>query len=82
MTMPATTMIVLATVGLALVATPRPAEAHHRNHHHHHRHVGFFIGAPSYAYYAANPAYYGCYWTRVRIWDGFGWRLRRVQVCG
>ena len=80
MTMPATTMIVLATVGLALVATPRPAEAHHR--HHHHRHVGFFIGAPSYAYYAANPAYYGCYWTRVRIWDGFGWRLRRVQVCG
>ena len=35
-------------------------------------------------YYAyVGPAYYGgCYWTRQRVWDGWGWRLRRVQVCG
>jgi hypothetical protein len=38
--------------------------------------------------YAAPPAYYapaygpGCYWTRERFWDGYGWRSRRVQVCG
>jgi hypothetical protein len=80
MTMPATTLTVLATVALALVATPRPAEAHHPHHnHHHHRHIGFF--APSYAFYATNLAYGGCYWTRVRIWDGFSWRLRRAQIC-
>jgi hypothetical protein len=23
----------------------------------------------------------GCYWTRQRYWDGYGWQLRPVQVC-
>jgi hypothetical protein len=34
-------------------------------------------------YYAPGPAYYGpsCYMTRERFWDGYGWRVRRVQVC-
>ena len=39
---------------------------------------------PGYGYYGA-PAYYGgpgCYWQRQRVWDGYGWRIRRVQVCG
>lgn len=29
--------------------------------------------------YVAAP---GCYWQRQRFWDGFGWRLRNVRVCG
>ena len=36
-------------------------------------------------YYAAGPGYYGgpaCYWTRERVWTGYGWRAHRVQVCG
>ena len=34
-------------------------------------------------YYAPAPAYYGgCYWTHQRFWDGWGWRVRRVRVCG
>jgi len=35
-------------------------------------------------YYAAGPASYGpgCYWTRQRVWDGWGWRAQRVRVCG
>jgi hypothetical protein len=35
-------------------------------------------------YYAAAPGYYGsgCYWHRERVWDGYGWQLRRVRVCG
>ena len=36
-------------------------------------------------YYAAAPGYYygpRCYWHRERIWDGYGWTLRRVRVCG
>jgi hypothetical protein len=38
---------------------------------------------PGYGYYG--PAYaYGppCYWQRQRFWDGYGWRIRRVRVCG
>jgi hypothetical protein len=33
--------------------------------------------------YAPAPVYYGprCWWTRERVWDGYGWRLRRVRVC-
>jgi hypothetical protein len=44
---------------------------------------------PAYGYgYGPGPVYYGapaygppCYWRRERIWDGYGWRLRRVRVC-
>ena len=41
---------------------------------------------PGYGYYGG-PAYvaddYGdCYWQRQRFWDGYGWRVRRVRVCG
>jgi hypothetical protein len=37
---------------------------------------------PGYYAYAPGPAYYGgCYLTRQRIWDGWGWRVRRVRVC-
>jgi hypothetical protein len=93
-----TALAAAATLGLAAVAAPQPAEA---------RHggaiaagvigglaVGALIGsaasAPYYGYapgyYYGGPAYYagygGCYWTRQRFWDGWGWRVRRVQVCG
>jgi len=23
-----------------------------------------------------------CYWQLQRFWDGFGWRMRNVRVCG
>jgi len=47
---------------------------------------------PAYGYYgyAPAPAYYGppayaygprCWWQPQRFWDGYGWRVRRVQVC-
>jgi hypothetical protein len=38
-----------------------------------------YYGAP--AYVAADP-YGGCIWQRQRFWDGYGWRIRRVRVCG
>jgi hypothetical protein len=92
-----TALAAAATIGLAAVAAPQPAEA---------RNggalaagiigglaVGALVGAaaangPYYGYgpgYAAGPAYYGyggCYWTRQRVWDGWGWRFRPVRVCG
>ena len=37
-----------------------------------------YYGGP--AYVAADPG--GCYWQRQRFWDGYAWRIRRVQVCG
>jgi hypothetical protein len=43
---------------------------------------------PGYGYYGGGPAYvaddyYGsCTWQRQRFWDGYGWRIRRVRVCG
>ena len=42
----------------------------------------YYYGPGPY-YYGAGPAYYGppCYWRRERIWDGYGWIVRRVRVC-
>jgi hypothetical protein len=38
---------------------------------------------PGYYAYGPGPVYYGpsCWWTRERVWDGWGWRWRRVRVC-
>jgi hypothetical protein len=38
-----------------------------------------YYGGP--AYVAAQDPY-GCYWQRQRFWDGYGWRIRNVRVCG
>jgi hypothetical protein len=46
--------------------------------------------APGYYY---GPGYHGprpgkyddfgsCEWVTQRFWDGYGWRVRRVRVCG
>jgi hypothetical protein len=53
---------------------------------------GYYYGpgyyGPGYGYYGgpayvAGPGYGGpCYWQRQRFWDGYGWRFRRVRVCG
>jgi len=42
----------------------------------------YYYGGPAYGY-GPGPVYYGgyCYWQRERVWDGYGWRLRRVRVC-
>jgi hypothetical protein len=47
---------------------------------------GYYYG-PGYGYYGG-PAYVGddyfggCFWQRERFWDGYGWRIRRVRICG
>jgi len=42
-----------------------------------------YYGRPGYYAYGPGPVYYGggCYWQRERVWDGWGWRTRRVRVC-
>jgi hypothetical protein len=41
---------------------------------------GYYGGAPG--AYVADDGYGGCVWQRQRFWDGYGWRIRRVRVCG
>jgi hypothetical protein len=47
---------------------------------------GYYGYGPGYGYYGGGPAYVadygGCAWQRQRFWDGYGWRVRRVRVCG
>jgi hypothetical protein len=40
---------------------------------------GYGYGGPA---YVADDYYGGCVWQRQRFWDGYGWRIRRVRVCG
>lgn len=58
--------------GLALGAIAGGALAAPRHHY-----------APR--YYEPAPVYYyrrpACRWERERIWDGYGWIIRRVRVC-
>jgi hypothetical protein len=50
---------------------------------------GYYYGpgyyGPGYGYGYGGPVYVatpGCFWQRERFWDGYGWRVRRVRVCG
>ena len=91
-----TALGVAATLAVAAIAAPQPAEARGGR-------IaagvigclaagaiiggiasnGYGYGYGPYAYGPA-PVYYGgpgCYWHRERVWDGYGWRLHRVRVC-
>ncbi|TKT72153.1 hypothetical protein YH63_012395 [Afipia massiliensis] len=81
---------------LAATMPTAEAQHRHRHHHHHGHGGGAAIGlgllggaiagaaiANSGGYYGPGYGYYGggCYLQRERFWDGYGWRVRRVQVC-
>jgi hypothetical protein len=95
MTKTLTALAAAATIAVAAIAAPPPAEA---------RGgriaagiigglaVGALVGAAANGgYYGYGPGYYaygpgpyygpGCFWRRERFWDGWGWRVRRVRVC-
>jgi hypothetical protein len=86
----------VAALTATTVATPTPAEARHwRGGGAIAAGVlgGLALGAIASGAYAYpryygpgpyyGPAYYGapCHWRRERIWDGYGWIVRRVRVC-
>ena len=54
--------------GLAIAATQNRRDYYYDNY-------GYY-GGPA---YVAAP---GCFWQRQRFWDGYGWRVRSVRVCG
>ena len=94
-----TALAAAATLGLAAVAAPQPAEARGGaiaagvigglaagaiiGAAVHGPYYGYGYGyGPGYYYGGPAPVYYGgCYWTRQRVWDGWGWHFRRVRVC-
>jgi uncharacterized membrane protein YfcA len=91
MTRTFTALAVAAAVATAAVASPTAAHARWRHHH------GFPVapivgglaaGALLGAALAARPPYVGyayvaprCYIRSERIWDGWGWRVRRIEEC-
>src|SRR5262245_21858389 len=90
-----TALTAAAILGIAAVAAPQSAKAHDGGAIAAGVIGGLAAGAiigsaaasgpyygPGPVYYGPGPVYYGgCYWTRERFWDGWGWRVRRVQVC-
>lgn len=95
MTRTLTTLAAVAALAIGAVAAPAPAEARNGGAiaagvigglaagaiigGAASRPYGYYDGG----YYAAGPAYAAspCRWQRERFWDGYGWRVRRVQVC-
>jgi hypothetical protein len=91
-----TTLAVGAAVALGAVASPTAADAR-RGHHGFPvapivggLAAGAILGAalappppPPYYAFAYDPVYFGprCVVRRERIWDGWGWRFRRVEDC-
>jgi hypothetical protein len=72
--------VAVATIAGSLVATPASAQ----------RGVAAGVAAPG-RYYEPAPYgagrgpydYFGsCEWVQQRFYDGHGWRVRRVRVCG
>jgi hypothetical protein len=90
MTRTLTTLVAAATISVSAIAAPTAADAHWRHHH------GFpvapivgglaagaLIGAAVAARPYYEPVYFepACYVRRERIWDGWRWRIRRVEDC-
>src|SRR5436190_20404898 len=72
--------VAVAMIAGSLAATPASAQ----------RGVAAGVAAPG-RYYEPAPYgagrgpydYFGsCEWVNQRFWDGHGWRVRRVRVCG
>jgi hypothetical protein len=72
--------VAVATIAGSLATTAASAQ----------RGVATGVAAPGYYY---GPGYHGpgrgryddfgsCEWVTQRFWDGHGWRVRRVRVCG
>jgi hypothetical protein len=72
--------VAMATIAGSLAVTPVSAQ----------RGVAAGVAAPDRYYepppYGASRGPYdyfgGCEWVNQHFWDGRGWRVRRVRVCG
>jgi hypothetical protein len=94
MTRTLTTLLAAATISVSAIAAPTAADARWGHHGFPVAPIvgglaaGALIGAavaarPYYEPVYYDPVYYGpgCYVRRERIWDGWRWRIRRVEDC-
>jgi hypothetical protein len=94
MTRTLTTLLAAATISVSAIAAPTAADARWGHHGFPVAPIvgglaaGALIGAavaarPYYEPVYYEPVYYGpgCYVRRERIWDGWRWRIRRVEDC-
>jgi hypothetical protein len=96
MTRTLTTLVAVATISVSAIAAPTAANAHWRHHHPGFPvapivgglAAGALIGAAVAARPYYEPAYFepvyfepSCHVRRERIWDGWRWRIRRVEDC-
>lgn len=65
--------VAVATIAGSLAVTPASAQ----------RGVAAGVAAPGYYYYGSGYLYPpACEWVSQRFWDGHGWRVRRMRICG
>jgi hypothetical protein len=75
---PFAVFVAVATIAGSLAATPASAQR------------GVAAGVTTAPGYYYGSGYYGtaflsppaCEWVAQRFWDGHGWRVRRVRICG
>ena len=77
----------IAALAVAVVAVPAPAHAQRYYYGPGYQYGPPYFFPPQSYYYNGVPAPVAdpagpCYWQRQRFWDGFGWRVRSVRVCG
>ena len=64
--------VAVAMIAGLLAATPASAQ----------RGVAPGVAAPDGQGYGRYDYFGSCEWVTQRFWDGYGWRVRRVRVCG
>ncbi|HXI08842.1 MAG: hypothetical protein ACRC1G_07175 [Bradyrhizobium sp.] len=77
---------VLAVLAALAVTVPGSAQAQRYYAPGYYYGPGYYT-PPQSTYYGGIPAPVAdptgpCYWQRQRFWDGIGWRIRNVRVCG
>jgi hypothetical protein len=68
--------VAVATIAGSLAATPASAQRGVATPGRHYEPAPYGAGPEPYDYFGS------CEWVTQRFWDGHGWRVRRVRVCG
>jgi hypothetical protein len=66
----------VSTIAGSLAATPASAQRGVAGPGRYYEPAPYGAGPGPYDYFGS------CEWVTQRFWDGYGWRVRRVRVCG
>ena len=68
--------VAVSTIAGSLGATPASAQRGVAGPGRYYEPAPYGAGRGPYDYFGS------CEWVTQRFWDGYGWRVRRVRVCG